>query len=103
MMHKLVLLDTAKTDIADIAYFYAQKVGPDSSRKIYKNIRGRISLLKEFPLAGEAHPDAELANMGYRKLVLNRTYIAIYKVFDDVVAVYRVVNGKTDYSRLLKN
>ena len=40
--------------------------------------------------------------MGYRKLVLTKTYVAVYRIIDSTVTVYRVVNGKTDYPRLLK-
>ena len=38
----------------------------------------------------------------YRKLVLTKTYVAVYKVIDGTVYVYRVVNGATDYPKLLK-
>ena len=58
--------------------------------------------LQDFPLLGPLHPDPELAALGYRKLVLTKTYVAVYRVIDDTVTVYRVVNGKTDYSKLLK-
>ena len=29
-------------------------------------------------------------------------YVAIYKIIDNTVYIYRVVNGKTNYPRLLK-
>ena len=35
-------------------------------------------------------------------LVLTNTYVAVYKVSGDTVSIYRVVNGTTDYPRLLK-
>ena len=35
-------------------------------------------------------------------MVLTRTYVAVYKVEDDTVYIYRIVNGATDYPRLLK-
>ena len=100
--HKLLYLAAAETDILSIVKFHADKAGPTLAREIYKTIREEISRLQEFPLIGQVHPDPELAVMGYRKLVLNQTYVAVYKLIGDVVMVCRVVNGATDYPRLLK-
>ena len=51
---------------------------------------------------GPLHPDPELAVLGYRKLVLSKIYVAVYRVIGNVVYVYRIVNGTTDYPKLLK-
>lgn len=100
--HKLRYLAAAEADILKIVKFRADKVGPTSAREIYRTIREEIGRLQEFPLIGQVHPDPELAILGYRKLVLNKTYVAVYKLIDDAVMVYRVVNGTTDYPKLLK-
>lgn len=100
--HKLLYLAVAEADILSIVKFHADKVGLTSAREIYKTIREEVSRLQEFPLIGPVHPDPELALLGYRKLVLNKTYVAVYRVIDDVVTVYRVVNGAADYPKLLK-
>lgn len=100
--HKLRYLTAAEADILKIVKFHADKVGPTSAREIYRTIREEIDRLQEFPFIGQVHPDPELAVLGYRKLVLNKTYVAVYKLIDDAVMVYRVVNGTTDYPKLLK-
>lgn len=100
--HKLSYLTAAEADILKIVKFHADKVGPTSAREIYRTIREEIGRLQEFPLIGQVHPDPELAILGYRKLVLNKTYVAVYKLIDDAVMIYRVVNGTTDYPKLLK-
>lgn len=100
--HKLVYLTEANVDILSIVKFHAEKVGPESAGKIYQTIRREILRLREFPLLGPTHPDPELAVLGYRKLVLNQTYVAVYKVIDDTVLIYRIVNGAADYPKLLK-
>lgn len=100
--HELIYLEAAQADILGIVKFHARQVGPRSAREIYQAIRAKISGLREFPLRGQAHPDRELAAMGYRKLVLSGPYVAIYRVIDDTVVIYRIVNGRTDYPRLLK-
>lgn len=100
--HKLVYLAEAEVDILSIVKFHAEKVGPNSARDIYRTIRGELVRLQDYPLLGATHPDPELAVLGYRKLVLNQTYVAVYKVIGDTVLIYRIVNGATDYPKLLK-
>ena len=100
--YRLLYLTAAEADILDIVKFHADKIGPASAREIYKTIQREIGRLQEFPLIGQIHPDPELAILGYRKLVLNKTYVAVYKLIGDAVTVYHIVNGTTDYPKLLK-
>lgn len=100
--HKLLYLAAAEADILSIVKFHAEKVGPTSASEIYRTIREEIGHLQDFPLIGQIHPDPELAAMGYRKLVLNQTYVAVYKVANNDVIIYRIVNGVIDYPKLLK-
>jgi toxin ParE1/3/4 len=51
---------------------------------------------------GQTHPDPVLAANGFRKIVVSSPYVCIYKVFDDTIYIYRIVNGKTDYPKLLR-
>jgi len=100
--HKLIYLSSAAADILNIVRFHADKVGPTSAREIYRTIRKAISGLQQFPLMGQLHPDPELAAQNYRKLVLTKTYVAVYKAVDSTVTIYRIVNGTIDYPKLLK-
>ena len=100
--YKLAYLPPAEADILGIVEFHAGQVGPASTREIYRSIREQIMRLQDFPMLGPIHPDPELAALNYRKLVLTRTYVAVYRLIDDTVTIYRVVNGKTDYPKLLK-
>lgn len=99
---EIVYLRPALEDMEEIVKFHISEVGPASVRKIYADMRHRLGRLADFPLMGQTHPDPVLAQSGYRKLVLTRTYVAVYRIIDGVVTIYRVVNGKTDYPRLLK-
>ncbi|MDD2282929.1 MAG: type II toxin-antitoxin system RelE/ParE family toxin [Eubacteriales bacterium] len=99
---KLIYLAPAREDILDIARYHLEKIGVDSARNITEEILGNIDRLAQFPLMGPLHPDPVLAENGYRKLVITPIYVCIYKVFDDGIYIYRVVNGKTDYPKLLK-
>ena len=99
---KLEYLPAATRDLREIGLFFITAVGSKSTRKIYQTMRAEIARLQEFPLLGPVHPDPELAAQGYRMLVLTKTYVAIYRVIDGTVYIYRIVNGRTDYPKLLK-
>jgi toxin ParE1/3/4 len=99
---QIEFLPSAWEDLESIADFHLNEVGPASAEKITNQILDAIELLQAFPYSGAIHPDAELAYREYRKLVLSKTYVAIYRVVDDIIFIYRIVNGATDYPRLLK-
>lgn len=102
MKHELVYTPEAEEDVLEIVKKHAEWVGPNSARNIYQGLRGGILRLTEFPLMGQVHPDPELADKDFRKLVLDQTYVAVYRVLERSVVVYRVVNGARDYPALLK-
>jgi len=99
---KLIYLAPAREDILIIARYHLEKVGVNSVRNITEEIERNIDRLTQFPLMGQTHPDPLLAETGYRKMLITPIYVCIYKVFDEGIYIYRVVNGKTDYPKLLK-
>lgn len=99
---KLVYLTPASEDFEEIVKYHIANAGVASGRKIYETMKTTINRLRDFPLIGQTHPDPLLAQQGYRKLVLTKTYVAIYKVIDGTVYIYRIVNGRTNYPRLLE-
>ena len=86
----------------EIVKFHITNEGVPSARKISATMESTTGRLSDYPLMGQTHPDPLLAAQGFRKLVLTSTYVAIYKIIDNTVYIYRVVNGKTNYPRLLK-
>lgn len=98
----LVYLAPAREDILDIARYHLEKVADNTARSITDEIERNIDRLAQFPLMGQKHPDPVLAKSGYRKLVVTSLYVCIYRVMEDGIYIYRVVNGKIDYPRLLK-
>lgn len=99
---KIIYLSPAADDIEDTVKYHLTAVGTESAKNIYGVLKAAIGKLADYPLLGQIHPDPVLASFGYRKLVLNKTFVAIYKIIDGNVYIYRVVNGKTDYPKLLK-
>lgn len=94
---KLVYLPPAQHDFEEIVKYHITEAGTPYARKIYSTMKTTINRLRDFPLMGQTHPDPILAASGYRKLVLTKTYVAIYKLIGDTVYVYAIVNGTTDY------
>ncbi len=101
-INKLVYLTPAAEDIEEIVKYHLNEAGVESAQKIYNRIKTEINKLPDFPLLGQIHPDPLLASQNYRKLVITSTYVAVYKVIDNTVYIYRIVNGKTDYPKLLR-
>lgn len=99
---KLVYLPPAQHDFEEIVKYHITEAGTPYARKIYGTMKTAINRLRDFPLMGQTHPDPILAANGYRKLVLTKTYVAIYRLIGDTVYIYAIVNGTTDYPRLLR-
>ncbi len=97
----LIYLTPAAEDFEEIVKYHLNQAGVPSARKIAATMEGTINKLRDYPLMGQTHPDRLLAQQGYRKLVLTPTYVAIYKIIDSTVYIYRIVNGKTNYPSLL--
>ena len=75
-------------------------VGINSSEKIEDDIFNTIDLLSENPYLGRVAADDEIAEKGYRTLVCGN-YICFYKISGDIVTVYRVLDGRTNYKKRL--
>ena len=99
---KIEFLQASWLDIDRISDFYLREVGPVSAEKAIDEILAHIGILGDHPYAGPVPAEPGLAKRGYRKLVLTKTYIAVYRVIGDTVYIYRFVNGKTDCPSLFK-
>ena len=99
---EVIYLSPAADDIEEIVKYHLNQAGKAYAEKKYALMRGELAKLSDFPMMGQIHPDPLLAAERYRKLVLTKTYVAIYRIIKGNVYIYRVVNGMTDYPRLLK-
>lgn len=98
---QLMILTPAWQDIDRISDLHLMLVGPKSAEEITDKLLDNIALLAEQPYMGALHPDPFLAEHQYRKLICGK-YVCIYKVIDQTVYVYRIVDGRTDYPKLLR-
>lgn len=99
--YKVEILLAAWQDIDKIADFHMKMVGATSAQRITDKILDTLERLGSFPYMGAQHSDPELARRDFRKVICG-DYVCVYKLIGSSVFVYRVVNGKTDYPKLLK-
>lgn len=99
--YRLEILTPAWQDIDRISDLHLLLVGPQSAQKITDKLLDTIALLASQPYMGALHPDPFLAQREYRKIICGN-YVCVYKVIGTTVYVYRVVDGRTDYPKLLR-
>jgi len=98
---RLEILSPAWKELDEIASYHFFVVGSASARKITDKILDALSRLEDFPLSCPYAPDAELRDADYRMLVCGQ-YVCIYRLIGDVVYVYHIANGASQYSKLFK-
>ena len=98
--YKVEFLPAAWRDIDEISNYYLKKVGPKSAKRIFDRIIKAIERLEIFPLSCPLIRDEKLSADGYRILVCD-DYICIYRLIDDIVYIYHIANGKTNYVDLI--
>ena len=98
---QLMILTPAWQDIDRISNLHLMLAETKSAEEITDKLLDTIALLAEQPYMGAFHPDPFLAEHQYRKLICGK-YVCIYKVIDQTVYVYRIVDGRTDYPKLLR-
>ena len=80
--------------ISDLAHEKA-----DSARNITNLILD--SRLELFPLSGHIPQDKELRNGGYRYVIAGK-YICVYRLIAEMVYVYHIAHGASNYPTLFK-
>ena len=98
---RVAISPAALMDIDRISEFHLVMSGPSYAEGITDEILDTLGMLSSFPYMGALHPDEELARLQYRKVICGN-YLAVYKVFEGFVYIYRVVDGRMDYPKLLK-
>ena len=97
--YKLEILTPAWKEINEIANYHLYSVGVASSRKITTSILNALERLERFPFLCAYVPDQTLKIQGYRMLVCGK-YICIYRVIGEIVYIYHIAPGATDYPKL---
>ena len=96
----IIITSRAQTDISTCITFVLN-ISKDAS-KVAKEIFKSIESLKQFPERFPAFNMPNYASYAYRKMVINKRYIAIYSLEEDTIVIHRVVDGRRGYSSLVE-
>jgi toxin ParE1/3/4 len=81
----------AEEDLIEI-WNYAAQYESRAADRLLRELKTRLKLLSEYPLAGPIREDMP---DGIRHLVIGK-YIAFYRVTEDAVVIARVLHGRRD-------
>lgn len=104
MNSQVVITDTARADLRDIALYLAD-LSKDKNLAIrfVKELQEKTKILELFPESGASPRDRVLKSNGYRFLS-HKDYLLFYQYDKEtnIVYVMAIFNGKRDYMRVMK-
>ncbi len=98
---KLDILPPAQAELEEIARVHMALSGPQSARNITDRIYDAMDQLTRFPLSGPPVRDNELSAAGYRYILAGK-YLMFYRLLGDMVVIYHIAHGASNYPKLLK-
>jgi plasmid stabilization system protein ParE len=99
---KLQILPPAQQELEEIAAMHWRLAGANSARKITDKIYRTMDHLLKHPKPGWACRDEILKVQKYRMLVCGN-YLCGYRLIEDIIFVYHIADGRTDYPKLFKD
>lgn len=98
---KLVFSPDAINDILETKKYISKVLkNPAAAKRIAKMLNRSCKLLKDRPLMGMSVEEKTGHQSDFRYLICEN-WLAFYKVEDDQITVVRVLDGRTDYVRVL--
>lgn len=98
--YQLELLRPAQHELEKIALVHTVLAGVESARKITDRIFRALEHLQSHLPMGVECGDEILRWAGYRMLICGH-YLCIYRLLGKTIFVYHIVDGRTNYPRLL--
>lgn len=93
------LLRAAEEDFTEIVtYIAAQR--PNAAEALAQKIEKNLRLLAASPYLGRIANEPDLADLGYRYLVVEN-YLLFYVCEERTIFVHRIIHGARDYRELL--
>jgi len=97
---RIELLPSAQADI-DEALNYLMEKDMRAAVAFLDDVERATSQLQAFPEASPISKDKRLAKDGYRVMLLVYGFLMFYRIYDRVVYVYRVVDGRRNYGTFI--
>ncbi len=104
-MYKIEFTDKAEEDLyLSLSYIADVLKAPAAADKLLKEIELKVEILKTSPFYCALVSDEYLKTKGIRSLLV-KNYLAFYivKETENIVSIIRIVYGRRDWMKLLKN
>lgn len=105
MSYTVVITDTAKQDLRDIAIWIAEQSRDiETAKRFVHELRECCKKLDKFPSTGSFPRDRVLKSAGFR-FVTHKEYLVFYLIDEEskAVNVMAIFNAKKDYMRVIRN
>lgn len=99
-LYEVVVSDRAADMIVQHVRFMAQ-VSLEASNKIRLEIIDAAKSLRNFPERNSWLIDKALPTNKYRKMIINKRYLLIYQIKDDIVYIEYIIDCRQDYKWLI--
>ena len=99
--YKVEISDRAKLMLGAHIKFLAQK-NPPAARTVKEDILKAIRSLHNMPERCPFFDGEFVSRNKYHKMVVDNRYLILYQIKDDVVFVDYVIDGRQDYSWLVR-
>ena len=105
MSYTVVITDTAKQDLREIAIWIAEQSKDIEVAKHFVNeLRERCEKLDKFPSIGSFPRDRVLKSAGFR-FITHKEYLIFYLIDEEnkIVNIMAIFNARKDYMRVMRN
>ena len=99
--YRLEYSNTAAKDFEEIASLRLMAVGENASISLIRKIVASLDKLKIFPNLGISCQDKGSGLEDYR-FVISDNYLCFYKVQGKTVYIHRILDGRSDYARYIR-
>ena len=79
--------------------YYVIQFDTETAMRVTNHILDTIEHLETFPNSGSMLPDDWLNGQGYR-IVICKKHAAIYRLIENTVYIYHIVNTQSEYTKL---
>ena len=100
MKYKVIVSDTAKTQLASHISFIAN-VNKNAARETKKRLIDAFHSLEDFPERYPFFNEELIPKNKYHKMFVRNYYLVLYQIKDSTVYIDYVVDCRQDYSWLL--
>lgn len=100
--HEVLWLKSAIKDLEEIIE-YIRKDDPDIAQEKYWEIKKKAETLSDHSLKGRIIPELATQNIQIFRELIAKPWRIIYRIEDDRVFVYAVIDGRRDFEDILLN